>query len=165
MLTQAALRKLLDYDPSTGLFRWKRCGHPFDGLRAGSPDKDGYTRIRIRGVRYAASRLAFLWMIGRFPSADCDHANGNPRDDRWPNLREATTVQNLQNKRIQSNNTSGFKGVCRHVDKGGWTGKWRARIKFEGKYIHLGLFENPIEAHRAYVAAADKYFGEFARAA
>jgi hypothetical protein len=54
---------------------------------------------------------------------------------------------------------AGTKGV-------GWSKqakKWRAHIKVEGKYKHLGLFASKLEASAAYADAAKKYFGEFAR--
>jgi len=42
-------------------------------------------------------------------------------------------------------------------------GKWRARIRVDGIQIHLGYFYSRKKAARAYNAAAEKYFGEFAR--
>ena len=63
------------------------------------------------------------------------------------------------NKKRPSNNKSGFKGVCQVGDK------WQAGIKHQGKSIHLGWHDTPEEAHAAYVAAASRIFGEFARAA
>ena len=43
--------------------------------------------------------------------------------------------------------------------------KWQARITVNKKQVYLGLFNTQEAAHAAYVAAAQKYFGEFAREA
>jgi hypothetical protein len=88
-----------------------------------------------------------------------DHRNGNPLENRKAFLRPATNAQNQYNQGIPSHNTSGHKGV-------GWNKackKWQARIKHEGKQIHLGLFTDLEEASKAYREAALKYHGEFAR--
>jgi hypothetical protein len=164
-LTQDRLRDVLKYDQDTGKFRWKvsiQNRVKVDAL-AGSPDRHGYTLIRVDGKRYTASRLAWFLMLGRWPEYDIDHKDGDPQNNSWGNLRLATTTQNLQNKRVQSNNKCGLKGIWKHIIAGQDTGKWRARIKANGKHIHLGLFPCPAAAHMAYVVAADKYFGEFAR--
>lgn len=84
-----------------------------------------------------------------------DHRNGDTLDNRRANLRICTPMQNSRNKRVICA-TSGFKGVHIHLDV------WRANIHVAGKKIFLGLFEDPIEAARAYDAAALTHFGEFA---
>jgi hypothetical protein len=92
---------------------------------------------------------------------DIDHINGDGLDNRWSNLRLATRAENIRNSRTKATNTSGFKGVSWHKrDR-----KWQAHIKINGRSKNLGLFEAPEDAHAAYVAAAQKYHGEFARAA
>jgi len=88
-----------------------------------------------------------------------DHRNGVPLDNRRSNLRLATQSQNRQNRRKRENTTSRYIGVC--FDK--QTGKWKARIKTNGREICLGRFDSEIEAALAYDAAARKYHGEFAR--
>lgn len=86
-----------------------------------------------------------------------DHKNLDGLDNRSANLRLATVVQNAQNKRTRSDNTSGYKGVSRHSTSKGW----RARIVVDKKTIHLGLFSTPKAAYAAYCEAATKYHGEF----
>ncbi len=86
-----------------------------------------------------------------------DHKNMNGLDNRKCNLRICTHSQNGMNREGQGG-SSIYKGVC-------WNNnyqKWRAQIKLNYKLIHLGDFNNEIEAAKAYNVAAKKYFGEFA---
>lgn len=89
-----------------------------------------------------------------------DHKNGNGLDNRKANLRLATYPQNNCNRRKCS-------GKCVSIYKGVYAKKrrspWGARIKVDGKYIHLGSYKTEIEAAKAYDEAARKYHGEFAR--
>jgi len=63
----------------------------------------------------------------------------------------------LQTK-IEQQIKSGFKGVC----LSSLHGKWMAQIQVDKKKIHLGLFDDPAEAHSAYVEAAIRLHGEYA---
>jgi hypothetical protein len=96
-------------------------------------------------------------VTGEWPTGLIDHQNGDGTDNRWANLRLATSSLNAANSRRRSDNTSGFKGVsrCRGA-------RWRASIQLNGKFKHLGHFDTPEEAHAVYCAAAANYFGEFA---
>jgi hypothetical protein len=94
----------------------------------------------------------------KVPGIDIDHKNGNTLDNRKVNLRKSTHSQNLANRGLQRNNSSGFKGVT--YDKS--TFGWKARIQVNGKYVYLGQFKEKIKAAIAYNNAALKYFGEFA---
>jgi HNH endonuclease len=159
-LTQERLRELLDYDPVTGVFRRKiNCGSKGRaGSVAGRIRRDGYWRIHIDYGDYAAHRLAFFWMTGKWPLQDVDHINLCRTDNRWENLREASRSQNMFNSRAPSTNSSGIKGVYRSRDK------WMAGITVSGKFKNLGYFSEIEDAAAAYYAAAKKYGGEFARA-
>jgi hypothetical protein len=164
-LSAPEVRALLDYNPNTGVFTWrvKRRGYPqgwkMPGTVAGSVYADGYRHIMINGVSYIASRLAFLWMKGRWPPFRMDHKNRKRSDDRWRNLRPATDMQNQGNK-INSNNALGLKGVCYEQDRD----KYKAYIEMGGRSVNLGRFDTAEAAHAVYVAAARKYFGRrFAR--
>jgi hypothetical protein len=86
-----------------------------------------------------------------------DHINRDGLDNRVCNLRFATFSQNNMNKGVPKNNTSGCTGVGWHKTEG----KWRARIKINGKSIELGHFVQKKDAIKARKQAEMKYFGEF----
>jgi hypothetical protein len=85
-----------------------------------------------------------------------DHANRNGLDNRRSNLRLCTSSQNTANSGPRSNNKSGYKGVRKK------RGKWSAETNLLGKRIHIGTFDTPEQAARAYDAEVKKLFGVFA---
>lgn len=86
-----------------------------------------------------------------------DHIDGNGLNNRRSNLRVCTVSQNHQNQRFRGG-LSRYKGVC-FLKK---INKWRANIGFDGRRMHIGCFDNEIEAAKAYDRKADELFGEFA---
>lgn len=88
-----------------------------------------------------------------------DHINGNKLDNRKENLRIANQAQNMRNCGIRATNTSGYKGVRFHKA----SKKWKAEITKDYKNYHIGMFDTPEEAARAYDAKAVELFGEFAK--
>jgi hypothetical protein len=158
-VTRARLRALLYYDAQTGEFHWlKRMSARIRaGDLAGTLTEDGYRRIWIEGRQYRAHRLAWLYMTGEWCPLLIDHRDGNPSNNRWSNLRKATLSQSNANRRVPRNNRCGLKGVSR---KGSG---WRAAIHKNKRKHYLGIFPTPQAAHAAYVTAARKLFGEFAR--
>lgn len=80
-----------------------------------------------------------------------DHINHKPNDNRKHNLRIANKQQNGQNRK----NAKGYR-YRKDINK------YVAKIKVNGKYIHLGYFNTKEEAYEAYQSARIKYFGEFA---
>ncbi len=77
-------------------------------------------------------------------------------------MRPATRAQNRINAKLPKNNGSGLKGVTIHAK--GKYGTFTARIGIDGKRLHLGLFKCKHKAHAAYIEAAKKHFGAYARA-
>jgi hypothetical protein len=115
-------------------------------------------------AQMGAHRLAWIYMYGpTIGGAEIDHIDGNPANNAIANLRLATSRQQKQNKRAQSNNRSGLKGAYYHACHKGK--KWRSQIKVGDVLIFLGYFHTAEEAHAAYGEAALDYFGEFARTA
>jgi hypothetical protein len=159
MITRERLKELMLYEPDTGNFIHRiAVGNRKAGTFAGSIRTDGYRAVTIDGVAYKAHRLAFLYMIGRWPFPEGEHKNTNRSDNRWNNLREATKSQNKRNSRIRADSRNQFKGV-RREHRGL---PWSARIWVDGKDVRLGSFTTEQAAADAYKVAALRYFGEFA---
>jgi hypothetical protein len=97
-------------------------------------------------------------MTGKWPRKLVDHRNCINSDDRWRNLRPANHSQNGANSHDRPSLVP-LKGVTWDRNRN----KYAARIRVNYRTINLGRFDQPEAAHAAYVAAADKHFGEFAR--
>ena len=158
-ITQARLKELLDYDPSTGVFTWRRRSDVlprwntrYAGTRAGTNWKGRYRQVGVGGRIYLEHRLAWFWVIGLWPK-EIDHVDCDGLNNRWDNLRTCTHSENQGNARARIS-AAGLKGVGRSGNK------YTARIR--GGY--LGTFETKESAHDAYVQAARRVFGAFARA-
>ena len=124
-LTQEELQKELTYCPETGNFFWNTSRV---GVRKGSSagtisGRSPYKRIRVHQEEYLAHRLAFLLMPGAVPNC-VDHIDGDPTNNSWRNLREATPSQNSGNMKGRS--PSGYKNIRAY--KYGW------RVDFQVKY-------------------------------
>jgi len=158
LLTYEAASEFIRYCPNTGVFyRFKRLKRRTEIKIAGTVYKENYIEITIKGRRYRAHRLAFLLMTKSWPKGYVDHIDRNGKNNRWCNLRQATPSENMMNRSIQKNSATGVPGVC-------WMRKnkrWRAYIKVNREYIHLGLHRNIDDAINARHEAEEKYFGEF----
>jgi hypothetical protein len=162
-LTLERARKLLRYSKRTGKLRWRLNGPGkiIAGNEAGSKyEHDGvrYINVMVDGKHYLAHRLIWLIVKGVWPSR-IDHRNLDGWNNRWTNLREASVSQNRANSRLPRTNTTGFKGIRRRG------ARWIACIYRGRKGTHLGTFDTPEQAHAAYMRAARRIHGGFARAA
>ena len=88
---------------------------------------------------------------------EVDHIDGNGLNNTRSNLRNCTHVQNMQNRKKNSDNTSGYKGVDWHNEK------WRAQITINKKIVFLGYFSSIEDAAHAYDTAAKEGHGNFAK--
>ena len=175
------LRLLLRYEPETGHLYWRERGPVFfpkggqrawnssnAGTRAFSAlDTSGYHMGAVFKRAFKAHRIIFKMAHGRDPKEFLDHINGDRRDNRVENLREATATQNARNQSLSKNKTaSRYKGV-------GYTPtgikRWLAsasggsRLKPGCNRVYLGYHVTEEEAARAYDAYARQEYGEFAK--
>lgn len=158
------IRSKLNYDPLTGEFTWKNCSSRFEGKVAGTVhpmrgSQGGYVYIQLSGKLYRAHRLAWMYMTGEEPKHLVDHVNGKRSDNRWDNLRSATSSENHMNSGLQSNNTSGVKGVFFDEARN----KWKAEIHVDYTKVHVGRFDSFEEAVTALKVRREELHGEFAR--
>lgn len=169
-ITAEYLRLCVHYDPASGIFTWLHRADRTPQWNSRYAEKiagkvtwkrDARVIICISDTYYFAHRLAWLYMTGEWPKEVIDHADGDPLNNCWSNLRMASRSQNQANSRKPRSNTSGYKGVsfCKRRSK------WEASISLRNRSVFLGYYETAQDAHAAYWAAAQKHFGEFARAA
>ncbi len=163
-------------------YRKKRYGYPFRKIKLTQGqyaivDPEDYEYLNLfkwfanrsrdsfyaRRVIYINGKIKVIHMHRLIMNYDgelvVDHENRNTLDNRKANLRIATAGENRANStREIDSKSSKYRGVSR---KKGHK-KWLAAIGYRGKHIHLGYFENEIEAAKAYDEAAKKYYGEYA---
>lgn len=171
------LNEAFEYDPKTGHLYWKerprshfpttagwrRTNSEFAGTYAAKSiktkrctGKEGHIRVTTGKGNFYSHRIIWKMMTGEDPgSMEVDHKNTNGMDNRWKNLRLATSEQNAQNSSLRWTNTSGVKGVYPAMRK------WRAVITIQGKRRHLGYFDNIEEAAQVIAHTRRKAHKEF----
>ena len=152
MLTAERLRELFIYQPDTGLLLRKTArGNRSAGSAAGCEHGDGYLSTTVDGRKCYVHVLIWAMQTGAFPLHQIDHRDGVRSNNKWLNIRPSTPSLNKQNmRRARSDSRIGLLGV-------GKAGRrFRASIGVNGKYKHLGVFDTPEQAHRAYITAKRK---------
>lgn len=153
------LKDYMTYDPETGVFTWvkRRCQMAMPGKRVECKDNKGYIIFGWKGRNYRAHHVAWWWVTGEMPQGEMDHINNVRDDNRFCNLRKATSTQNNHNRRRPVTNTSGVKGVNWHKHKQ----QWAARITVNGVRISLGYYHSLDLATQAMRDAREYYHREF----
>lgn len=135
------------------------------GDRAGSitVTESGYTRrsIEIDGKSYPQARIIWMLHYGLIPgNIEVDHINRDSLCDLLSNLRLGTRSQNIANSinRKTSSSSSGVRGVTWNKK----SCKWFAKIGYNGRRIHIGVYTSLKQAAIDYNAVAKALFGEFA---
>jgi len=167
-ITADEVRKLVDYDYTTGGLIWlprsrehfasdKSCktwNTRFAGKIAGSPTDKGYRRICLLDRSYKEHHIVWIYCHGRKHVGQIDHINHNGRDNRIENLREISgNSENQKNAALDKRNKSGVNGVRWSKNRK----RWLAQIKSEGKAYNLGEYTSFDEAVAARQSANVKY--------
>ncbi len=155
-LSTERLRQIFDYCDGKLIRKIAISNNSKIGEIAGFHGKNGYFYASVDDKTYPLHRLIWIW----HGKEECglDHINNDPSDNRIENLRPASHSQNMWNKRIAKNNSTGVKGVIWKKDKQ----KYRVRIGVNGKRIHIGDFVDLELAELVAVEARAKYHGQFA---
>ncbi len=166
---------LLDYNPTTGIHRWKerpremfksegswkRWNKRYAGEQAGTLwEQNGvkYIRIVIRPEYYFAHDLAWLLFYGCWHSGEhIDHVNGDGTDNRIVNLMSRTHQENITRRvHRNKNNTSGHPGVYQYKEN-----QWSVKIMKDGKSYGAGkMFNDFDEACKAADELAKRLHGD-----
>lgn len=162
--SQEKLLELFDYEPDTGLLRWRyrptgtvQWNAKLAGKVAGGPSRgNGRIVVMLGGRLLLAHRIIWKMVYGE-DVPELDHEDTDPANNRLANLRPATHHQNMQN---QSRHAG--KELPKGVTICPRSGKYRVAIYLGGRQKHLGRFDDLDVAHAAYCKAA-AVRGEFAR--
>tara|TARA_R110000868_G_scaffold162439_1_gene393671 strand:- start:20161 stop:20631 length:471 start_codon:yes stop_codon:yes gene_type:complete len=144
----------ITYDKNTGDF--------FRELNSGKIKKIGvryrnrnviYLKVTVNKRAWPLHRLAFLLVNGvELPSnVEVDHLDGNGLNNKWCNLRFVKGSENQKNRLANKNTKFGLMGI-RFIDN-----HWQARICVNRKRIHLGCFDNKLDAAAARISANNKH--------
>lgn len=167
MPTQTELQALLDYDPLTGELTWKprtsdqiphEAGRKAWNTRYAnkpaftSDDGYGYKTGAINYVLMKAHRVIWKMVYGYDP-VFIDHEDHNRSNNRLTNLRDSSRVQNQQNQKKKSTNSSGTTGVWFDQPRN----RWDAFIGLNGRRKYLGRFKTEQEAIQARANAEILY--------
>ena len=153
-MTQDELKKLIHYNPETGLFtKLFDVNEPWVRKDVFST-QHGYIRIKHRGINMFGHQAAFLYMTGEIPAL-IDHKDMDRSNNAWDNLRAPTHAQNMQNRKIHKGNNTGVKGV--HET---YNGVYRASVTANG-VNHSQRFYNLEEATKWVKAKREELHGEY----
>lgn len=111
-----------------------------------------YKAVTHQNKQYVIARIIFL-MFNKYLPEFVVYKDGNSLNTKIENLIEANTSQ----QQYRRANKTKYKGVsfCKKENK------YKSQIRTNCKLVHLGYYDTPEEAHKAYLEAKEKYHGEF----
>lgn len=148
---------LVDVEDAPLVSQWNWCVSGPGLYEHGGTSLYAMRRASVDGVMRTIKmhRLLFNASAG----AQVDHINGNGLDNRKANLRFVTHAQNMQNRKMHRNNSTGYKGVYWDENRL----MFQSIICANGHKAHLGWFYCPEQAHAAYAEASKRLHGEYGR--
>jgi HNH endonuclease len=154
MLTKQYLDELFDYRDGSLYWKKSRSNIVKVGDKVGCMSGNGYLDVRVDGKLLKVHRIIFVMHHGYEPKM-LDHINADKTDNRIENLRECVSAENVRNRPLNKNNTTGSKGVVFNKRRG----KYMVRVSEK----YLGYYEDLELADLVATMAREKYHGKFAR--
>lgn len=172
-IAPAMLRRLLRYEPDTGLLYWRaRTPDLFEKKKYSAEHKSNnwnssyagklalnsicpphnFKTGCVFGSTVSAHRIIMAMVNDRWPE-NVKHKNSDNSDNRWSNLQEVSVSAINKNRKMNNRNQSGFNGIWWNKQ----AGKWQVSIGVDNKAIYLGLFADINDAIAARKAANIKY--------
>lgn len=145
---------IVDDEDYEWLNQWKWCVQKDYSLK-----KERY--YAVRGARSGEKILMHRFILGVPQDKQTDHRNHNGLDNRRENIRMCCGSENQFNAMKDTtshSSTSKYKGVSWNIQRQ----KWQAQICKNRQAIHLGQFDDEINAAKAYDRKAKELFGDFA---
>ncbi len=150
-LTQNKIAIVADEDfPFLSQYKWRT---------QKGPDGHLYARTRINANGIITHPYMHTLLMNPSCQQMVDFKDGNGLNLLRGNMRLCSNKEDAQNRRQQSNNRSGYKGISWGTKEN----KWVAFITVDGVHKRIGTFTNAIDAAQAYDDEAKKYFGSFAQ--
>jgi len=138
------VKSRLEYDPETGIFRWrpievnrkqdKAWNTKYAGTRAGCISSGNHRVIGLDGTVFYAQRLAWLMVHGEWPKGEILHLNGKPADNRLRNLRDVS-------HKVITNNRKNSTGLPEGIFYNNGRSFFMAFLPWGSKQKYLGQFE------------------------
>lgn len=97
------------------------------GKPAGTIGARGYSRVEINNKAHACYRIVWELHYGPVPEGvGIDHIDKNPSNNKIENLRLCTRAQNMHNRGMFKNNTTGVKCLFKEGTR------WRGIVQLNG---------------------------------
>jgi hypothetical protein len=125
-------------------------------------DTQGYYKVNLYKDRISFTKNihklgAESFIANPYNKPFVDHINNNKLDNNINNLRWATIQENSMNTKLNSRNSSNYKGICYSK----LFNRWNAYITINGKMKNLGYFKNLEDAVNCRVKKAKEVYGEY----
>lgn len=125
-ISQCYIKSLFNYDSFSGVITFRHNRKPLTTMSS-----NGYLVARLGNECFMSHRVAWIISNGIIPDGlEVDHVDGDKLNNRIENLRLVSHSENMKNVGKRKSNTSGVTGVTITS-----SGKYRARVKSNGKYI------------------------------
>lgn len=116
----------------------------------------GYGTLRVEDKKQYAHRIAYEQCFGPIPEGlEIDHKCRNSLCVRPSHLHAVTKFENAQNKSLQSNNKTGYRGVYQNVKRNGQV-EFVVEVGAFGVRHRGGRYDTAEEANLAAIALRNK---------